>query len=308
MATCDICGKQINFKTIDGQVIPMHNCTGHWPSKRDSLFKSNERIIQEKQRRAKKLIRSRTTPNANCPECGAKVFYYENEHGSRVFFDELGPPWPKHPCTDTSLNSSEANRKRPKSKGKKWHRFFLESITSTNIERNFMIVWSGIEIGGGKEAYISLELFSNNDEDLKGKIIENSCHIRYKGDKIYELAFLYKQDLSFRAKQGSIEATTDKDRISKNPNKKRAKEEYFKRVRKRSNPALDEIKDVTEFTTIEPINDPVYCNLCPSYFGSEEELRRHLEEHWTESQENNIFSRLSKEQWVKLMIKEALKK
>lgn len=28
------------------------------------------------------------------------MFFYQNEHGSRVYFDELGPPWPKHPCTD----------------------------------------------------------------------------------------------------------------------------------------------------------------------------------------------------------------
>lgn len=39
-------------------------------------------------------------PNANCPVCGAEVFFYQNQHGSRVYFDELGPPWPKHPCTD----------------------------------------------------------------------------------------------------------------------------------------------------------------------------------------------------------------
>ena len=38
--------------------------------------------------------------NAQCPVCGALVYFYANEHGSRVFFDELGPPWPKHPCTD----------------------------------------------------------------------------------------------------------------------------------------------------------------------------------------------------------------
>ena len=41
-----------------------------------------------------------TTPNAACPVCGARVFFYQNEHGSRVYFDSLGPPWPKHPCTD----------------------------------------------------------------------------------------------------------------------------------------------------------------------------------------------------------------
>lgn len=39
-------------------------------------------------------------PNARCPICGAEVFFYANEFGSRVYFDDLGPPWPKHPCTD----------------------------------------------------------------------------------------------------------------------------------------------------------------------------------------------------------------
>jgi len=33
--------------------------------------------------------------------CGHLVFYYQNEFGSRVFFDDLAPDWPKHPCTDS---------------------------------------------------------------------------------------------------------------------------------------------------------------------------------------------------------------
>jgi len=41
-----------------------------------------------------------TNPNAHCPVCGADVFFYASPDGGRVFFDELGPPWPKHPCTD----------------------------------------------------------------------------------------------------------------------------------------------------------------------------------------------------------------
>lgn len=40
-------------------------------------------------------------PNAKCPVCGALVYFWSNAHGSRVFFDEMGPPWPKHPCTDS---------------------------------------------------------------------------------------------------------------------------------------------------------------------------------------------------------------
>ncbi len=39
-------------------------------------------------------------PNAACPVCGAPVFFYQSSNGGRVFFDELGPPWPKHPCTN----------------------------------------------------------------------------------------------------------------------------------------------------------------------------------------------------------------
>lgn len=44
---------------------------------------------------------SYTTPNARCPVCRQSVFYYQSPNGGRVFFDELGPPWPKHPCTST---------------------------------------------------------------------------------------------------------------------------------------------------------------------------------------------------------------
>lgn len=47
---------------------------------------------------------SHTIPNANCPICGKSVFFYRSPDSGRVFFDSLGPPWPKHPCTDTSTS------------------------------------------------------------------------------------------------------------------------------------------------------------------------------------------------------------
>lgn len=37
-------------------------------------------------------------PNAHCPICGAQVFFYKSPTGGSVYFDALGPPWPKHPC------------------------------------------------------------------------------------------------------------------------------------------------------------------------------------------------------------------
>ena len=47
---------------------------------------------------------SYTNPNAKCPQCKASVYFYQSPFGGRVFFDAMGPPWPKHPCTD-SFNS-----------------------------------------------------------------------------------------------------------------------------------------------------------------------------------------------------------
>lgn len=56
-----------------------------------------------------RLAVSFTIPNANCPVCGCPVFFYQSPHGGRVYFDELGPPWPKHSCTDNT--SAPSNRR-----------------------------------------------------------------------------------------------------------------------------------------------------------------------------------------------------
>ncbi|MGM4962991.1 hypothetical protein AB7714_05755 [Tardiphaga sp. 1201_B9_N1_1] len=52
-------------------------------------------------------VESYVNPNARCPECGADVFFYRSPYNGRVYFDELGWPWPKHGCTD---NAQEPRR------------------------------------------------------------------------------------------------------------------------------------------------------------------------------------------------------
>lgn len=42
----------------------------------------------------------------SCPVCGKPVYFYRSPYDGRVFFDELGPPWLKHPCTDSSNKST----------------------------------------------------------------------------------------------------------------------------------------------------------------------------------------------------------
>ena len=43
---------------------------------------------------------ARTWPT-RCPSCAGPVYFFMCNCGSKVFFDELGPPWPMHDC-DTS--------------------------------------------------------------------------------------------------------------------------------------------------------------------------------------------------------------
>lgn len=93
-----------------------HRVEGHWVD-RDEWFRSGNYDATEDYYRSlldsARVRNSRAArfvnPNANCPVCGEPVFFYQNEHGSRVFFDELGPPWPKHPCTD---NLNQAHRRK----------------------------------------------------------------------------------------------------------------------------------------------------------------------------------------------------
>jgi len=71
-------------------------------------------------------VTSHTNPNASCPVCSTKVFFYRSPNGGSVFFDELGPPWQKHPCTDDKAylqarllvnqkNKNKNNRRKKKS-------------------------------------------------------------------------------------------------------------------------------------------------------------------------------------------------
>ena len=71
---------------------------------RDVAERSFQRVsaqrFLERENADRSLASCYVAPNARCPVCQAPVFFYQNSFGSRVFFDELGPPWPKHPCTD----------------------------------------------------------------------------------------------------------------------------------------------------------------------------------------------------------------
>lgn len=54
--------------------------------------------------RVLKSYESFVYPNARCPVCQQKVYFYRSPHNGRVYFEELGPPWTKHPCMESANN------------------------------------------------------------------------------------------------------------------------------------------------------------------------------------------------------------
>lgn len=86
------------------------NCTCGWCVNNGRARFNREQAFADLRRRdaisllernsARSIISCYVNPNARCPVCGASVFFYANQSGSRVYFDDLGHPWPKHPCTD----------------------------------------------------------------------------------------------------------------------------------------------------------------------------------------------------------------
>lgn len=111
---------------------------------------------------------SYVNPNASCPVCGARVFFYQSPYGGRVFFEELGPPWHKHPCTDkggsrnAGFTGTISNaRYTPSWKAEGWRPIFLTNIIE--IDRYFLKLkglWKGERL--------QLFLFKENCRNIAG--------------------------------------------------------------------------------------------------------------------------------------------
>ncbi|TPL71391.1 hypothetical protein [Mesorhizobium sp. B2-3-15] len=111
-----------------------------------------ERILRE-QRASRGYASCFVNPNAVCPVCAASVFYYQNDRGSRVFFDDLGPPWPKHPCTDNPTRSASAISARPQPRARGIRLELAEAASFLGIydggrfhSSGYPIDWQMIEI------------------------------------------------------------------------------------------------------------------------------------------------------------------
>lgn len=88
-----------------------------------------------------------TIPNAKCPVCGDPVFFYRSPSNGRVFFDELGPPWPKHPCTISPhriittarpVNLEVISNPMTYFVDGKWKPFLVECLINVDLKHNIL--------------------------------------------------------------------------------------------------------------------------------------------------------------------------
>lgn len=91
---------------------------------------------------------SYTNPNARCPRCSALVYFYRSPDGGGVYFDDLGPPWPKHPCMDSSGRSLKVERPRtqratPMWAAAGWHPLLCESMDVYKQDVKIIILTTG---------------------------------------------------------------------------------------------------------------------------------------------------------------------
>ncbi|WP_316186488.1 hypothetical protein [Bradyrhizobium sp. SZCCHNRI2014] len=147
-------------------------------------------------------------PNAHCRVCKAAVYFYANEHGSRVFFDDLGPPWPKHPCTDIPRDyvpKTQSPKRRTRGTA-------LELISAANIAELFKNKvfgrraadeWTPLVVldveRRGEQNSVAAEFLDSREGESTTFTCQSASHILEPGDLINmkgdEVSFVHKEAL-----------------------------------------------------------------------------------------------------------------
>lgn len=119
-----------------------------------------------------------TNPNAKCPVCGASVYFYESPYGGMVYFDELGPPWPKHPCT------SRASERTPRRGIRRWSEVGWKPLKEVTISVRLEV--AGVYSISGSSQGTKISLCFRSDRVVMADIV------RYRpvGDGVFELSIL----------------------------------------------------------------------------------------------------------------------
>ena len=139
---------------------------------------------------------SYVNPNASCPVCGAAVFFYQSDRGGRVFFDELGPPWPKHPCTNNisqpgrlPATSSLADQPTPYAwQCAGWQPFIIEAVTG--IDKDYLKL-TGVSQGRHLTLYLRRVVEHHRHHQMLSA--HNLAQIKALTDSHFQLSILLPQ-------------------------------------------------------------------------------------------------------------------
>lgn len=132
-------------------------------------------------------VESYVNPNAHCPVCGKLVYFYRSPYDGRVFFDELGWPWPKHGCTDNgsaprrvTRDSAEAKAPRlvPQWRLEGW-RPLLSAKAYANAEDQRVT-------GDFGDAFLELRVARAEKIDINGPVL-----VRAARPYLFEMTFLH---------------------------------------------------------------------------------------------------------------------
>lgn len=114
---CNHCGGPVDFRHIRGKAVPLHQGNnGCHVSLKKNLHKSPG---SRGMRLRDLFYRRRLFSFIHKGWCEKEVWFYEDELGSKVWFDSPNPPWPKHECRpSTDHSSKEQTSSDPQ--GKSW--------------------------------------------------------------------------------------------------------------------------------------------------------------------------------------------
>lgn len=130
-----------------------------------------------------------------CSVCGNAVFLYQSKYGGSAIFDELGPPWPKHPCSDgaraVQLPASVASDQSLPARRYSWQKVGWLPFTDLKVDS---VGSKHIRLHGTHNSqlltlYIPVTTVDAGADPVT-QITDSPIHARRMIDGTYELAFL----------------------------------------------------------------------------------------------------------------------
>ncbi|MUL17306.1 hypothetical protein [Aliivibrio fischeri] len=147
-------------------------------------------------REQSKVFVSYVNPNAFCPVCGITVYFYQSPYGGRVFFDSLGKPWEKHPCTDNKTLNVKIIQKKDLPTSNRVGKFEVNKFNPFIIKLvELFHITSRVKITGiYGQTNIVIALSSVTRQEFRNLEIDVNCPcMMHEANNVYKLSFVNRR-------------------------------------------------------------------------------------------------------------------